>query len=75
MTNPKRERAEKPVCPNCQTDLTGKSKNWGSRAEGDYIVYHCPTCAEFFGSDLDGMVYHPEWVGRLDKRGATLGGG
>lgn len=55
---------EKPVCPVCGTDLTGKTKNWGSRAEGDYIVYHCPTCAEYAGRDIEAMVYAPDWEPR-----------
>ena len=64
MTKPDQEKTQKPVCPNCHTDLTGSVKNWGSKREGDYIVYHCPTCAEYFGSDGDAMVYTPTWVKR-----------
>ena len=48
LTNPKREKTQKPTCPNCGTDLTGNTRNWGSEHEGDYIVYNCPTCAEYF---------------------------
>lgn len=62
LTNPQREKTQKPTCPNCGTDLTGSARNWGSPDEGDYIVYQCQTCADYFGSPLDGMVYQPEWV-------------
>jgi hypothetical protein len=64
MTNPRREKTHKPICPNCHTDLTGTARNWGSAEEGDYIVYQCKACADYWGSDLDGMVYQPEWVTR-----------
>ena len=64
MTDPKREKTQKPTCPNCNTDLTGSARNWGSKSEGDYIVYHCPTCAEYFGSNSGAMVYTPTWVER-----------
>ena len=64
MTNLRREKTHKPICPNCHTDLTDSTRNWGSPDEGDYIVYQCQTCADYFGSDLDGMVYQPEWVTR-----------
>jgi len=68
LTNPQREKTQKPVCPNCNTDLTGTARNWGSRSEGDYIVYQCKTCADYVGSDLDGMVYQPEWTPRPAAR-------
>jgi hypothetical protein len=64
LTNPQREQTYTPRCPNCNTDLTGTAKNFGSPAEGDYIVYVCPTCAVYFGTQLDALVYQPTWEPR-----------
>ena len=71
LTNPKREKTQKPTCPNCGTDLTGNTRNWGSEHEGDYIVYNCPTCAEYFETALDAMVYNPAWVERITRNVAS----
>ena len=67
LTDPQREQTHAPRCPNCNTDLTGKTKNWGSPSEGDYIVYLCPTCADYFGTPLDAMIYQPIWELRPAK--------
>lgn len=64
LTDPEREAKECPCCPNCWTDLTGETHDFGSPDEGEYIAYVCPTCAAYFGTLGDAMVYHPIWSDR-----------
>jgi hypothetical protein len=59
LTSPQREKTHQPKCPNCDTHCT--KKDFGSRAEGEYIVYFCQTCADYLGGDSNGIVYQPVW--------------